>query len=169
MGFTTPKRLKIKAGCLEQGRAEGVNLGWQRDSPKALGAQRRARLRVLSPPHHRFSAGPFCPQNGRASSKACPRARLRRGLQKPKTLVVGASRGCHGRAIPAVNLRGGGEEREVHRRGGQHCAVPRRCRVPAQTDLPDAQPHFFFLCSRAACDEAEILFLLVRCFPSIFL
>lgn len=137
MGFTTPKRLKIKAGWLEQGRAEGVNLGWQCDSPKALGAQRRARPRVLSPPRHHFSAGPFCPQNGRASSKACPRARL----QEPKASVVGASRGCHGRAIPAVNLRGGGEEREVHRRGGQHCAVPRRCQHKVTFQMPG---HIFF-------------------------
>lgn len=96
MGFTTPKRLKIKAGWLEQGRAEGVNLGWQRDSPKALGTQRRARPRVLSPPRHRFSAGPFCPQNGRASSKALPEA-------------------------PGAKSLGGGSEQRLSREGDSCC------------------------------------------------
>lgn len=59
-----PKKVKNRL-------AGGRKFGLTCDSPKVLGAQRRVRLQVLSPPRHRFSAGPFCPEGGQASSKSC--------------------------------------------------------------------------------------------------
>lgn len=146
----TPKRLKIKF------LSGGHKFGLARDSSKVLGAQRRVRLQVLSPPCHRHGFSAIAMAFPLALSalgvdkhpRVLPRAQpLLQGLaaSPPKALVAGAGRGCCLRAIPAVNLQERWGGKGGARSKGQRFAMPQRCCVPAQTDLPVTRLHFISL------------------------